>query len=54
LAEQHVLVESKNGVWQISSQGVTNGFWVRMQEIVVLKTCTFQLGEQRFRLYVEF
>ncbi len=54
LAEEHVCISQVDRAWQISSQGVTNGFWIRMQQLHVSKTCTFQLGEQRFRLIVDF
>ena len=53
LADKHVQLTKSSAGWQLSSYGVTNGFWVRMQEIQVTKSCTFQLGEQRFRLVVE-
>lgn len=53
LADKHVQLSRSSSGWQLSSFGVTNGFWLRMQEVQVTKSCTFQLGEQRFRLVVD-
>lgn len=53
LAEKHVQVTHTPQGWQLSSYGVTNGFWIRVKEVRVSKSCTFQLGEQRFRLIVD-
>ena len=53
LADKHVQLTKTSEGWQLSSYGVTNGFWVRMKEVQVTKSCTFQLGEQRFRLIVD-
>lgn len=53
LADKHVQLTKTSEGWQLSSYGVTNGFWVRMKEVRVTKSCTFQLGEQRFRLIVD-
>ncbi len=52
LADKHVQVTKTSNGWQLASYGVTNGFWVRMKQVGVSKSCTFQLGEQRFRLIV--
>ncbi len=53
LADKHVQLTKTPKGWQLASYGVTNGFWVRMKSIQVTKSCTFQLGEQRFRLIVD-
>ena len=51
LAGQHVNVSQEQGEWTLDSHGVRNGLWLRQPRIQVTKTCTFQIGEQRFRLY---
>ena len=53
LADKHVQLTKTSKGWQLSSYGVTNGFWIRMKEVRVTKSCTFQLGEQRFRLIAD-
>ena len=51
LADQHVrLFRSSSGSWYAETQGAPNGMWVRVSQMVVRQSCTFQLGEQRFRL----
>ncbi len=52
LGTRHVLISKPSSRWMASSFGVTNGFWVQLNELKVTKSCTFQIGEQRFRLNV--
>lgn len=38
------------GRWVVQHNKTLNGLWVRVREVAVRDMCTFQLGEQRFRL----
>ena len=56
LATKHVSIrkdlESKSSVatkWVARTDGGPNGMWTNTKEIVVNKSCTFQIGEQRCR-----
>ncbi len=35
--------------WIARTEGTPNGMWVRMDQIIVNRSCTFQIGEQRCR-----
>lgn len=52
LGAQHLLISKPSSRWMASSFGVTNGFWVKLHQLKVTKSCTFQIGEQRCRLNV--
>ena len=52
LGARHVLVNKPTSRWMASSFGITNGFWVKLRQLNVTNSCTFQIGEQRFRLTV--
>ena len=50
LASQHVCLAKESGrTWVARTTGAPNGMWVRMKQIVVNNSCTFQIGEQRCR-----
>ena len=49
LAERHVCISKTDGKWMAFTEGAPNGIWVRMDQIVVSNSCTFQIGEKRCR-----
>ena len=50
LASKHVCVAKESGTaWIARTAGAPNGMWVRMKQINVNNSCTFQIGEQRCR-----
>ena len=49
LTSKHVKISHEDGKWLLSTAGVTNGFWVRISTVRIRTSCTFQIGEQRFR-----
>ena len=50
---QHVrLSRNASGAWQALNNKSANGLWYRVSEVTVTDSCSFQIGEQRFRLKV--
>jgi hypothetical protein len=50
---QHVrLRREANGAWQAQNNKAPNGLWLRVPQVTVTDSCSFQIGEQRFRLKV--
>ncbi len=48
---RHVrLYRGANDVWQAQNNKTANGLWYRVPQITVADSCSFQIGEQRFRL----
>ncbi len=48
---RHVhLYREANDVWQAQNNKTANGLWYRVPQITVADSCSFQIGEQRFRL----
>ncbi len=41
-----------NGTWTVRDNNSVNGVWYRIREVELLNQSEFQLGEQRFRFYV--
>ena len=39
-----------NGTWNAQNNKTANGLWFKVPQITVAKSCSFQIGEQRFRL----
>lgn len=53
LAPKHVLIRRQsNGEWHAQTEKAPNGLWIRVAAIKIKNSCTFQIGEQRFRLTV--
>jgi hypothetical protein len=40
------------GAWQAQHNKALNGLWLRVPQVTVEESCTFQIGEQRLRLKV--
>ncbi len=50
LASKHACIASSvDRRWIARTEGAPNGMWVRMDQIIVNRSCTFQIGEQRCR-----
>jgi len=50
---QHVrLHRDASGAWQALNNKSANGLWYRVPQVTVTNSCSFQIGEQRFRLTV--
>lgn len=50
LAFKHACIARSNDRrWIARTEGAPNGMWVRMDQIIVNRSCTFQIGEQRCR-----
>jgi pSer/pThr/pTyr-binding forkhead associated (FHA) protein len=50
---QHVrLRRDANGAWLAQNNKAANGLWLRVPQVTVTDSCSFQIGEQRFRLKV--
>jgi hypothetical protein len=50
---RHVrLARDGKGAWQAQHNKALNGLWLRVPQITVEDSCTFQIGEQRLRLKV--
>jgi hypothetical protein len=48
---RHVrLYREANGVWIAQNNKTANGLWLKVPQITVTDSCSFQIGEQRFRL----
>jgi hypothetical protein len=53
VAPRHARVyRDGRGVWHVMNNNAANGVWVRTGRISVDGACSFQIGEQRFRLRV--
>jgi FHA domain len=54
VAARHVLLsyDPKKRAWRAANNRTENGLWVRVSQIAVSRECSFQIGEQRFRLTV--
>ncbi len=46
------LYHEANGAWHAQNNKTANGLWLRLPQITVTDSCSFQIGEQRFRLNV--
>lgn len=50
LASKHACIARESTrTWIARTEGAPNGMWVRMKQIIVNNSCTFQIGEQRCR-----
>jgi hypothetical protein len=54
VAPRHVRLayDRKKRAWRAANNRTDNGLWVRVPQIAVTRECSFQIGEQRFRLTV--
>lgn len=51
IAPRHVrLYREANGAWQAQNNKTANGLWLKVPQVTVTESCSFQIGEQRFRL----
>ncbi len=51
IALRHVrLYREANGAWHAQNNKTTNGLWLKVPQVTVPDSCSFQIGEQRFRL----
>jgi hypothetical protein len=51
LEPRHVrLYREANGTWHAQNNKTANGLWLKVPQITVADSCSFQIGEQRFRL----
>lgn len=51
IAPRHVrLYRDANGVWHAQNNKTANGLWLKVPQVTVTDSCSFQIGEQRFRL----
>jgi hypothetical protein len=44
------LSREAGGVWHAQNNKTANGLWLKAPQITVADSCSFQIGEQRFRL----
>jgi FHA domain len=44
------LYREANGVWHAQNNKTANGLWLKVPQVTVTESCSFQIGEQRFRL----
>jgi pSer/pThr/pTyr-binding forkhead associated (FHA) protein len=44
------LYRETNGAWYAQNNKTSNGLWIKVPQISVTDSCSFQIGEQRFRL----
>lgn len=44
------LYREANGSWHAQNNKTANGLWLKVPQITVTESCSFQIGEQRFRL----
>jgi hypothetical protein len=50
---RHVRVyREANGSWHAQNNKTANGLWLKVPQVTVTESCSFQIGEQRFRLNV--
>ena len=48
---RHVrLYREANGSWHAQNNKTANGLWLKLPQVTVTDSCSFQIGEQRFRL----
>jgi hypothetical protein len=54
VAPRHVrlVYDAKRRAWRAANNRTGNGLWVRVPQVAVARECSFQVGEQRFRLTV--
>jgi hypothetical protein len=54
VAPRHVQLsyDRKKRSWRAANNKTENGLWVRVPQVIVTRECSFQIGEQRFRLTV--
>jgi FHA domain len=54
VAPRHVRItfDRKKQTWRAANNRTDNGLWVRVPQVAVASECSFQIGEQRFRLTV--
>ena len=54
VAPRHVKLDwdRKKQAWRAMNNKTDNGLWIRVPQIAVTRECSFQIGEQRFRLTV--
>lgn len=51
IALKHVrLYREGNGAWHAQNNKTVNGLWLKVPQVTVADSCSFQIGEQRFRL----
>lgn len=44
---------NENNDWQLIAHPSLNGTWFRVSDVAVARTCSFQIGEQRFTMKVQ-
>jgi pSer/pThr/pTyr-binding forkhead associated (FHA) protein len=44
------LYRETNGAWYAQNNKTSNGLWLKVPHVTVTDSCSFQIGEQRFRL----
>jgi pSer/pThr/pTyr-binding forkhead associated (FHA) protein len=44
------LYRETNGTWHAQNNKTANGLWLKLPQITVSDSCSFRIGEQRFRL----
>ncbi len=44
------LYRETNGSWYAQNNKTANGLWLKVPQVTVTDSCSFQIGEQRFRL----
>lgn len=47
------IYQEDNGDWKLTARRSLNGTWMRVEEVVIDRTCRFQAGEQRFKFRVQ-
>lgn len=48
---RHIRVyREANGSWHAQNNKTANGLWLKVSQLTVTDSCSFQIGEQRFRL----
>lgn len=47
------VIRDEYGDWKMNAHRSLNGTWVRVEEVVIDRTCRFQAGEQRFKIKVQ-
>lgn len=51
IAPRHIrLYRDANGAWYAQNNKTANGLWLKVPQVTVTDSCSFQIGEQRFRL----
>jgi pSer/pThr/pTyr-binding forkhead associated (FHA) protein len=54
IAKKHVQISQASDCWVAKTFRVRNGMWARMRKLEVARSCTFLIGEQRFRLLTKY